>query len=395
MAHAERPVMLQVRSLHTGRDHGFDSLSLRSSSGGSSSSSQAKVDSRVRPKELDHMHCRKRPFEAQSMVLPSPTLERAPTICNNYQEQYSSDKQGDRNSYSSTASTSSSASSTSSTSSSVDSDSPSLILPYLYVGNQAQTHVDTISNLDISYVLSLQSLPKFLDSDTTKTNETCSETGATVDTFKQSSTTKKLLEDVKDGDIKGDLVESGGEEENGEVVGGNETDKPSNGDRACKVLPLVNSSKDYLVKISSSVNRMIRGKCINISDTFETLVDKFFDETHNFIEEARKNRCNVLIHCKAGISRSPTIAIAYLMKWKRLHLHDAYSFVKRCRPQISPNLNFMGQLVSYERQLLQQCDGSQLPSPTANCLPIVDDNNESYKRLKQAKLCRQKALNKS
>lgn len=197
---------------------------------------------------------------------------------------------------------------------------PSQILPYLYVGDQAQTQIDIISSLNIRYILSLQSLPKFLD-------------------------------DSASDDGKKDL------------------------------LPQANSSKDYLVKFKSCVHKLIKGKCINISDTFETLVEKFFDETHNFIEEARRNRCNILVHCKAGVSRSPTIAIAYIMKWKRLHLQDAYDFVKRCRPQISPNLNFMGQLMSYERRLIskdhQFCKRSQILSPTSCCLPSTSEQGRS------------------
>lgn len=98
----------------------------------------------------------------------------------------------------------------------------------------------------------------------------------------------------------------------------------------------------------------IRCKFINISDTFEQILGKVFEEANDFIEEARQNKCNILVHCNAGISRSPTIAIAYLMKWRNLHLQDAYNFVKRCRPQISPNLNFMGQLVRYEERLSRQ-----------------------------------------
>ncbi len=53
----------------------------------------------------------------------------------------------------------------------------------------------------------------------------------------------------------------------------------------------------------------------------------------------------------AGISRSVTLTIAYLMSYFGMSMHSAYQFVKEKRPTISPNLNFMGQLVEFEREL--------------------------------------------
>lgn len=40
---------------------------------------------------------------------------------------------------------------------------------------------------------------------------------------------------------------------------------------------------------------------------------QYFDKAVNFIEQAMKDT-NVLVHCMAGISRSTTIVVAYLMK---------------------------------------------------------------------------------
>ena len=60
------------------------------------------------------------------------------------------------------------------------------------------------------------------------------------------------------------------------------------------------------------------------------------------------------MHCHAGISRSATISISYIMKTMDWDLSKAYDFVKQKRPCISPNLHFMGQLLEFEKQLKEQ-----------------------------------------
>merc|ERR1719150_244726 len=78
---------------------------------------------------------------------------------------------------------------------------------------------------------------------------------------------------------------------------------------------------------------------------------QFFEEAFEFIDLAKSNNSGVLVHCQAGISRSPTIAVAYLMKFYPMAMSDAYKFVKTKRSIISPNLNFMGQLWEFEQVL--------------------------------------------
>nr|XP_023650887.1 dual specificity protein phosphatase 10-like [Paramormyrops kingsleyae] len=68
-------------------------------------------------------------------------------------------------------------------------------------------------------------------------------------------------------------------------------------------------------------------------------------------EEAHQRGRGVLVHCQAGVSRSATIVIAYLMKHTRMTMMDAYKYVRGRRPVVSPNLNFMGQLLEFERDL--------------------------------------------
>jgi len=92
---------------------------------------------------------------------------------------------------------------------------------------------------------------------------------------------------------------------------------------------------------------------------FSQNLRQFFEEAFAFIDRARKANAGVLIHCHAGVSRSPTIAIAYLMKRAPMPMSEAYRFVKSRRSIISPNLNFMGQLWEFE-QGLRTTNGTNL-----------------------------------
>lgn len=92
-------------------------------------------------------------------------------------------------------------------------------------------------------------------------------------------------------------------------------------------------------------------KCIPVEDSGNADISSWFHEAIEYIDQVKSSGGKVLIHCHAGISRSATICLAYLMTTKRIRLDEAYEYVKKRRSVISPNLNFMGQLLKYESQL--------------------------------------------
>eukprot|EP00042_Codosiga_hollandica_P037269 m.291546 g.291546 ORF g.291546 m.291546 type:complete len:90 (-) comp55099_c0_seq3:50-319(-) len=67
-----------------------------------------------------------------------------------------------------------------------------------------------------------------------------------------------------------------------------------------------------------------------------------------FIEEAVTARSAVLVHCNAGVSRSVTVVLAYLMRKQGFALDDALALVKDKRPCAQPNSGFLAQLRKLE-----------------------------------------------
>jgi protein-tyrosine phosphatase len=84
-----------------------------------------------------------------------------------------------------------------------------------------------------------------------------------------------------------------------------------------------------------------------LADDYTCNISLYFDEIGEIINKSGI----VLVNCAAGISRSSTIVIAYIMKYYKLDLKRTFGFVKKKRNQICPNKKFMECLLEYELSL--------------------------------------------
>jgi hypothetical protein len=89
-------------------------------------------------------------------------------------------------------------------------------------------------------------------------------------------------------------------------------------------------------------------KILYIDDAIDENILSWLQEAFEFIDSSEKN---IYIHCVMGISRSPSIVIAYLMYKNKMSYEEAYDFVKNKRNVINPNSGFQEQLKKFEKIL--------------------------------------------
>uniref|UniRef100_A0A1I8F2R3 Protein-tyrosine-phosphatase n=1 Tax=Macrostomum lignano TaxID=282301 RepID=A0A1I8F2R3_9PLAT len=87
---------------------------------------------------------------------------------------------------------------------------------------------------------------------------------------------------------------------------------------------------------------------ISVDDNPQADIGQHFDAVADRINSEALNGRRVLVYCKAGVSRSATLVLAYLVKHAGLSLREAHSVCKRRRPFIRPNAGFWRQLCTFE-----------------------------------------------
>jgi len=94
--------------------------------------------------------------------------------------------------------------------------------------------------------------------------------------------------------------------------------------------------------------KSIAWKVVSVEDKGSADITQYFDEVYTAIEGATTG---VLIHCKRGMSRSPSFIIAYLMKKFDVPYEATLRYVCKKHPACNPNSSFERQLKAYGEQL--------------------------------------------
>lgn len=80
-------------------------------------------------------------------------------------------------------------------------------------------------------------------------------------------------------------------------------------------------------------------KVISVTDTSQSSLIRHFPAAISFIKEGMAKGA-VLVHCHAGVSRSASVVIAFLMQERDMQFQEAFQFASKRRPVIFPNMGF-------------------------------------------------------
>ncbi len=125
-------------------------------------------------------------------------------------------------------------------------------------------------------------------------------------------------------------------------------------ENACNILDLRRLGINYILNCAYDCKNTHLPKCITelhlkVRDESDFEIFEYFEKANAFINQVRSKGGIILIHCKLGISRSPSFVLAYLMKYYNFSFENALKFLRKRRPQVNPNEGFMDYLDKYEK----------------------------------------------
>jgi len=87
---------------------------------------------------------------------------------------------------------------------------------------------------------------------------------------------------------------------------------------------------------------------VDVEDVSREPIELFWPEALEFIHGWISKGAPVFVHCRAGVSRSASTVIAYLVARQSYSLIDAFHMARNRRPVVTPNLGFMEKLCEFE-----------------------------------------------
>ncbi|KAL4486035.1 hypothetical protein ABPG72_003969 [Tetrahymena utriculariae] len=114
---------------------------------------------------------------------------------------------------------------------------------------------------------------------------------------------------------------------------------------------------------------------INIQDNWKTNLFLVIYIILDFLRNALEKNGRVLIHCNQGISRSPSIVIAYLIYTEKINANIALEKLKKKYPYADPNLDFQIQLNEMYKEVVED-DAMQRSRQSSNNFTCRTDVQE-------------------
>ncbi len=119
---------------------------------------------------------------------------------------------------------------------------------------------------------------------------------------------------------------------------------------------LIKEGVTHILNVSTEVSNFYPDKFvyyrIPILDLETSDIAPYFDPAIEFIKHVQTIRGKIFIHCTAGVSRAPAIAMAYIVKERpKVCLVDIYRFILARRPILNMNKKFLFNLAQLELTL--------------------------------------------
>ena len=122
----------------------------------------------------------------------------------------------------------------------------------------------------------------------------------------------------------------------------------SQGDNPLNITRMITVSKELAAHIHPDPAH-VQHLVIEVNDAPTEDLRQYFYAAIGFIDQGLRKNERTLVHCYAGISRSSTIVLAYMLhEYPYMSLNAALNHVRSARPIVNPNPGFMYQLAQFE-----------------------------------------------